>query len=152
MDEGECNLGRRGWKVSCFHTMFTPRDIQIALLRKKKKAMLDIFLLPSRCNIHFSPPYPYREPDSLLASGWAQSMGTTRRRLEVISPALSPMSDHALAVCHCWRSEHLPGACTSPCPIRPGALTALVVQGNCTLPVVSQHLSLLGTTARTQTD
>ena len=60
--------------------------------------MLDIFLLPSACNTHLSSPYPTREPDPLLASSWAQPMGTTSKRQEVICPALSPLSDHALTV------------------------------------------------------
>lgn len=85
---------------SCFHTMFTPKDIQSDLLRKKKKrkpCLIFSFCLPDAIPT-FPLPYPAREPDPLLASGWAQPMGTTSRRLEVISPALSPLSDHALAV------------------------------------------------------
>lgn len=86
--------------------------------KKRKPCLIFSFCLPDAIPT-FPLPYPAREPDPLLASGWAQPMGTTSRRLEVISPAFSPLSDHALAVSLSWRSERLPGVDTSCCPFRP---------------------------------
>lgn len=86
--------------------------------KKRKPCLIFSFCLPDAIPT-FPPPYPTREPDPLLASGWAQPMGTTSRRLEAISPALSLLTDHALAVTLSWRSEHLPGGVTSCCPFSP---------------------------------
>lgn len=61
---------RAGEKILMFSHCIQTQCVQLALLPTTQKAMLDIFLLPSRCNTHPSLPYFANRLQYLLFPFW----------------------------------------------------------------------------------